>query len=159
MSEQPSRRNELSGNVNGGVVQSGSIHGDVVFNSPALPMTETQRRWEERQRRILDREEAERRRERDARRRRAEGEQRIFEDYLTFVRLRMRLAAVSLIVTGGTVALVGVPWLFGMVSIKPALPWVALFSFSAYCWAQRWKVLRDARAGREIVIPTDRKEW
>ncbi|MFC7865335.1 hypothetical protein ACFU5B_16125 [Streptomyces murinus] len=159
MSEQASTQNELSGNVNGGAVQSGSIHGDVVFNSLTLPVTETQLRWEERQRRILDREETERRRDRDARRRRAEEEQRIFEKYLIFVRLRMRLAAISLIATGGVVALVGVPWLFGMVSIKPALPWVALFSFSAYCWAQRWKVLCDVRAGREIVIPADRKEW
>ncbi|MFH8630890.1 hypothetical protein ACH4CC_13590 [Streptomyces lydicus] len=34
MSEQAYIRNELSGNVGGNVVQAGTVHGDVVFQSP-----------------------------------------------------------------------------------------------------------------------------
>lgn len=159
MSERPSVWNELSADVTGNVVQSGSIHGDVVFNSPAVPQTETQRRWEERQRRILDREEAERTRRSEARRLKAEQEQRTLVDYLTFARRRKRLAEVSLIVSGGGVVLVVLPWLFGTVSLKPAWPWAVLFLYAAYSWARRWKVLYDARTGREVTVPSDRKQW
>ncbi|MER0481595.1 hypothetical protein ABR737_25210 [Streptomyces sp. Edi2] len=35
MGEQPYTRNELSGSVEGHVVQAGAVHGDVVFHSPA----------------------------------------------------------------------------------------------------------------------------
>ncbi|WP_405776345.1 hypothetical protein [Streptomyces sp. NBC_00859] len=34
MTEKPSTRNELSGNVEGPVVQTGAVHGDVVFHAP-----------------------------------------------------------------------------------------------------------------------------
>ncbi|MFC9884466.1 hypothetical protein ACFVJW_33395 [Streptomyces libani] len=34
MGEQPYIRNELSGDVGGSVVQTGTVHGDVVFQSP-----------------------------------------------------------------------------------------------------------------------------
>lgn len=37
VSEQPSVRNELNGDIRGHPVQSGAIHGDVVFNSSAEP--------------------------------------------------------------------------------------------------------------------------
>ncbi|MFI0964902.1 hypothetical protein ACH4S8_26420 [Streptomyces sp. NPDC021080] len=150
MSEQPYARNELSGDVGGPVVQSGAIHGDVVFTSPAAPMdpeaAETQRRWNERQRRILNEEAA-----KDA------AEQRRFEDYVKVIRRKRRwnlwlLSVESLAVTLGhlrafpSAALVGaLSILLGLISLSG---WV-------YCSVLLWR----ARTGRTIPVPRRRWMW
>ncbi|MFB9511819.1 hypothetical protein [Streptomyces purpureus] len=63
MAEPPYVRNDMSGRVEGHVVQAGAIHGDVVFPPPSPVGPEQaalQRRMDERARRLLDAEDAER---------------------------------------------------------------------------------------------------
>ncbi|GHJ27010.1 hypothetical protein TPA0910_14430 [Streptomyces hygroscopicus subsp. sporocinereus] len=150
MSEQRSVRNELSGNVGGSVVQSGAIHGDVVFTSPAAPMdpevAETQRRWSERQRRILDEEAAQ-----------EAAQQRRFEDYVRVIHrkrgwnlwlllvesLAVVLGYVRVVPSAAVVATLGI--LFGLISLSG---WI-------YCSVLLWR----ARTGRTIPVPRRRWMW
>ncbi|MEV0093678.1 hypothetical protein [Streptomyces sp. NPDC050738] len=150
MSEQPSIRNELSGNVAGHVVQSGAIHGDVVFTSPSAPVdpkaAETQRRWNERQRRILDEEAAV-----------EEAGQRRFEAYVRVIRRKRRwnlwlLLVESLAVALGYLRAFPSAVVVGTVSILFGL--ISLFGW-AYCSVLLWK----ARTGRTILIPRHRWMW
>ncbi|TGB14412.1 hypothetical protein [Streptomyces sp. MZ04] len=150
MSEQPSTRNELSGNVEGHVVQSGAIHGDVVFPSPAAQMdpetAETQRRWAQRQRRILDEEAAQ-----------EAAQQRRFGDYVRVIRRKQRwnlwllmveslavaLGYLGVVPSAALVATLGI--LFGLISLSG---WV-------YCSVLLWR----ARTGRTIPVPRHRWMW
>ncbi|WP_099015519.1 hypothetical protein [Streptomyces malaysiensis] len=150
MSEQRYIRNELSGKVDGHLVQSGAIHGDVVFTSPAVPMdpevAETQRRWSERQRRILDEEAA----------REAEQQSR-FEDYVQLIRRRRPRNLWLLPVESLAVAL-------GYLRVVPSAELVAtlgiLFGLiSLFNWVYLSVLLVRARTGRTIPVPRHRWMW
>ncbi|MEU4179203.1 hypothetical protein [Streptomyces sp. NPDC026589] len=143
MSENPSTRNELSGNVGGSVVQAGSVHGDMVFNSHAGQRSpeelETERRWTARRRAILDEEEAEK----------AAGQRRA-ERYVRACRLRWRLSLALLPVAVATMAL-GAMTVLPMVYAVLALPFTAVLFLG---WARNMQITRDWDAGRTVKVPT-----
>ncbi|PJN40503.1 hypothetical protein CG747_12590 [Streptomyces sp. CB02959] len=135
----------MSGNAKGPVVQSGSMR-DVVINSSAAPMTETQRRWEERQRRILEEEEVQR-----------DKDQRHTFQYVKFTRWRRRFC----LVMGVFVAVFGVLGVVEVIAI--AKVFVALaFLFSivfAIGWLKATWILWRWDAGRTIKVPQSRLYW
>ncbi|WP_426497809.1 hypothetical protein [Streptomyces sp. D54] len=143
MSENPSPRNELSGSVGGNVVQAGSVHGNVVFNSDAGQRSpqelETDRRWAARRRDILDAEEA----EREARQLRAER-------YVRACRLSGRFS-LTLLPVALTAAALGalhvLPMTYGVLGLLLA----AIFVVG---WARNMQVTRAWDAGRAIKVPT-----
>ncbi|WP_146051150.1 hypothetical protein [Streptomyces noursei] len=143
MTERPYTHNELSGQVRGPVVQSGAMR-DVVINSSTAPVTETQRRWEERQRRILDEEEAQR-----------ASDQRRFTGYVRVIRVKRRMNVVFVLLEGLAVVL-------GHLRVIPVLAEVlGLFlgaisvSGVAHC---TW-VIKRAESGRTIKVPRSRWMW
>jgi hypothetical protein len=147
MSEQPYVRNELSGNVGGHVVQSGAIHGDVVFSSPAAPVSpesaELQRRMEQRQRRILKEEDTQR-----------AADQRRFTDYVRVVRKRRRrnlwiLLVESLIVLLGHLRVLPDSLLLQASALLCA-------AVSGLCLIQCSVIIKKAESGRTIKIPRSR---
>ncbi len=150
MSEQPSIRNELSGSVGGHVVQSGAIHGDVVFTSPAAPVdpeaVETQRRWSERQRRILDEGTA-----------KEAAEQRRFEDYVRAIHRKRRWNLWLLLVEGLAVAL-GYLRAFPSAALVGALG-ILFGLISLFGWVHCSVLLWRARTGRTIPVPRHRWMW
>ncbi|MBB5795338.1 hypothetical protein AB0E64_26590 [Streptomyces caelestis] len=148
MSEQPSTHNELRGNVRGPVVQSGAIHGDVVFNSPAAPRdpesVEVDRRWDARRQRILDAEDAQR----------AESQRRAHQ-YVRVCRRKRRINAVLLLVAGVTLTL-------GLMQVVPELYAAvgALYgAVSVIGWARCTLIIRNWDAGRTIRVPRSRWRW
>ena len=148
MSEQPSVRNELSGNVKGNVVQTGAIHGDVTFNPSATPISqesrELHRRLEDRQRRLLDAEDAQR----------AE-EQRTFTRYLKVIRSKRRRSVLLGLFAGVAVVLGHLRVLSVMAEVLGLL----FGAITVYGWAACTVTIRRAESGRTIRIPRSRWMW
>ncbi|MEU0339304.1 hypothetical protein ABZ092_10030 [Streptomyces bobili] len=148
MSEHSYVRNELSGDVRGPVVQSGAIHGDVVFNSPAEPRdresAEMDRRWTDRRRRILDAEEAQR----------AELQRRA-NQYVRACHRRRRVNRIFLPIEGMTVVL-------GLMHVVPVMYTVLGLLFGAISvtgWVQCSLIIRKWDAGRTIKVPLSGWRW
>ncbi|MFI5569445.1 hypothetical protein ACIA6T_19280 [Streptomyces sp. NPDC051740] len=150
MSEQPSIHNELSGDVAGHVVQSGVIHGDVVFSSPAAPMSresaELRRRWEERQRRVLDAEDAQR-----------VADQRRLTDYVRVIRRKRRWNLWVLLVESVLVML-GHLRVFAAAALLEAFA-LLFATISVFGWIHCSVIIKRAESGRTIRIPRSRWMW
>jgi hypothetical protein len=148
MSEQPYAHNELSGDVRGPVVQSGAIHGDVVFNSSTEPrdreFVEVDRRWAARRRRILDAEDAQK----------AQLQRRAHQ-YVRVCRRRRRVNRVFLPIEIAAVAL-------GLMHVVPVMYAVIGLVFGAQSvtgWVHCSRVIGKWDAGQKIKVPQSRWRW